>query len=361
MSPQLLLLGSPGWAMVEVRHSSAPVSGSWPGDEAAGVGEPLAAVDAADHDAVGDDRRGGVREALRVVGLGRLPDLLAGAHVDGDDRRVVRREEHLVAVEREAARGPGALERVGRVAVAVLPDEVARGGVDGLDDVAGVGQEHHPVVHERRRLVLTLAHREHPGQLELAHVLARDLVERAVALVVARAAPGQPVVRGRLPQQLVGDRRQRAGAAVAEPRRAGLGRRRPEPHGLQHGRIHPAETPDQLGDLPIGLRTELALPAGRHLGLEVLDQLVVRTRVPRAGEARPRQRRTVGAPFQPHAVALRALRLVRRRTGHVLRGSLHRDPGRHQGHRRNNQHPSAFRRLHDHRSASVPPASVAGQ
>ena len=30
MSPQLPLLGSPGWAMVDVRQSSAPVSGSWP-------------------------------------------------------------------------------------------------------------------------------------------------------------------------------------------------------------------------------------------------------------------------------------------------------------------------------------------
>ena len=30
MSPQLSLFGSPGWAMVDVRQSSSPVSGSCP-------------------------------------------------------------------------------------------------------------------------------------------------------------------------------------------------------------------------------------------------------------------------------------------------------------------------------------------
>ena len=253
--------------MVDVRHSSSPVSGVVAGDEAAGVGEALAAVDAADHDAVGDDRCGGVREALGVVGLGRLPDLLARAHVDGDDRGIVGRQEHLVAVERQAARGPGGLERVGRIAVAVLPDEVARGGVYGVDDVAGVGQEHHPVVHERRGLVLSRAHGQHPGQLEFAHVLARDLVEGTVTLVIARAAPGQPVRRGRLPEQRVGDGRQPAGAAVAKPGRARLGHCGPEPQRRQHRGVQVAEAANELGDLAVGRRPELTRLTGRHLGL----------------------------------------------------------------------------------------------
>ena len=51
-------------------------------DETAFLLEALAAVDAADDDAIGDHRAGRVRVALREIGLGRAPDLAAGARVD---------------------------------------------------------------------------------------------------------------------------------------------------------------------------------------------------------------------------------------------------------------------------------------
>ena len=53
------------------------------------------------------------------------------------------------------------------------------------------------------------------------------------------------------------------------PGRAGLRRRRPEADRRQHRRVPVAGTPNQRGDLPIGFRAELSLPAGRHLGFSI--------------------------------------------------------------------------------------------
>ena len=125
-----------------------------PGDEAAVISEQLAAVDAAHDDAVGDDRRTGLREPLRVVDFGRPPHLLAGTGVERHDRRVVGREEHLVLVEREAAGRPGRCQRRGRKLVAILPDQVARGSVDRLHHVSRVGIPGHGLrVVEREAMV----------------------------------------------------------------------------------------------------------------------------------------------------------------------------------------------------------------
>ena len=53
------------------------------------------------------------------------------------------------------------------------------------------------------------------------------------------------------------------------PGRAGLRRRRPEADRRQHRRVPVAGTPNQRGDLPMGFRAELSLPAGRHLGFSI--------------------------------------------------------------------------------------------
>ena len=100
--------------------------------------------------------------------------------------------------------------------VPVLPEQLAGGRVEGLDDVAGARQEHHAVVDERRGLVGALGHRQRPGQAQAGHVVGPDPVQRRVALVVAGAPPGQPVLRRRIPEQLVGDRGQAGDLAVDE-------------------------------------------------------------------------------------------------------------------------------------------------
>ena len=53
------------------------------------------------------------------------------------------------------------------------------------------------------------------------------------------------------------------------PGRTGLGRRRPEPGRRQHRRVYLAGTPNQRGDLSIGFRAKLSLPAGRHLRFSI--------------------------------------------------------------------------------------------
>jgi hypothetical protein len=115
---------------------------------------------------------------------------------------------------------------------------------------------------------------------------------------------------------------------------------------------------DQRGDLPVGIRAELAFAAGRHFRLEVLDQFGHGALAPHAVESRSGQRRPVGAAFEPRTVTFRALRLVGGRAGPLLRGLLLR-PGmlrqpdsRREGQRGDHPHPRAFNCDLDHCCAS---------
>ena len=75
--------------MVEVRQELLAGVRIVTGDEAAFVLEALAAVDAADDDAVRDARPARLGEALPVIGPRGPPDRLARPRVEGDDGRVV--------------------------------------------------------------------------------------------------------------------------------------------------------------------------------------------------------------------------------------------------------------------------------
>ena len=79
----------------------------------------------------------------------------------------------------------------------VVPEEVAGGGVEGLH-AAPAGHEHDAAAHEGRDLVGARLHRPGPDELEVAHIVPVDLVQRAVALAVQGPAPVDPVavVRG---------------------------------------------------------------------------------------------------------------------------------------------------------------------
>ena len=333
MSPQVPLLTSPGWAMVEVRQSSSPVSGIVAGDEAAFVLEALAAVDAADDDAVRDARPARLGEALPVIGPRGLPDRLARPRVEGDDCRVVGGQVDLVPVEGDAAGRAPALRVLG-ILVPVLPEQLAGGRVEGLDDVAGARQEHHAVVDERRGLVGALGHRQRPGQTQAGHVVGPDPVQRRVALVVSGAPPGQPVLRRRIPEQLVGDRGEAGDFAVderAEGRHgvhvAGLIRRRrvrrirrgggapcrsgaglaDDGHGVRGERLRSRRMAvhlQQVGDdAQVGSARERSAEPRRHLGPHVLVQRRRGLRSPVAQKARTGQIRPVHRAPQRRSVA----------------------------------------------------------
>ena len=80
--------------------------------------------------------------------------------------------------------------------------------IERLQDVHRVHEIHDPVVHERHRLIrAAFLHRPHPRELQILHVGARDLVERAVAPALIVAAHHQPVAGIRIAQHRVGDRR----------------------------------------------------------------------------------------------------------------------------------------------------------
>ena len=187
-------------------------------DDVAGVvAEALAAAETCHDRPVGDHRT--AREAVAVV-VGRdvgVPAHLAGARVEADDVRIDGVQDDEVLVDRQAAQLRGRPQPLVHVP-AVLPEEVARRAVESMHHVAGVGDVHHAVVDDRRRLRHARLEPPRPRQPQLADVVAVDLVERAVAPAVQRAPPAQPVGRVGVLEDRVGDGRERL---VLRPRRTG--------------------------------------------------------------------------------------------------------------------------------------------
>ena len=105
-----------------------------------------------------------------------------------------------MAMLRFAGRGPARWGTPGGT-----PEQVAAGGVERVHDVAGAGEEHHALVHDRGGLLRARLHRPRPGQLELPDVVAVDLIQRAVPPSVAGPPPVQPALGRRIGQQRVGD------------------------------------------------------------------------------------------------------------------------------------------------------------
>ena len=116
-------------------------------------------------------------------------------------------QDDKVLVDGEAAHLRGGPARLLHLAP-VLPDEVAAAGVQGLHDVAGVGEVEDAVVHERGRLRDAGLHAPRPREPQFADVAAVDLVEGAVAPPVEGAPPAQPVGGVGVLEHRVGDRRQ---------------------------------------------------------------------------------------------------------------------------------------------------------
>ena len=367
--------------MVDVRHSSSPVSGSCPVTKQVCSFVALAAVDAGNEDAVGDDRAGVPAEAQRVVGLHRLPRFLSGPRVERYEVGVGGGEKQLVAVERQRAGGAG--PRVLRQPVAVHPDHVAGRRVERLDDVPRTGEEHHPLVHQRRRLVVALADRDRPGEVQLADVVARYLIERAVTVAVARAAPAQPVARRRVREQrvrhraqivrhhLVDEPRRPAAGPLARPRRApglldvrGIADRHPRIG--QQGTVarHRAVRLEHVcHQAHVGSIAERAGLPRRHLVAQIGEQLVGGPPRPAVQEVHADEGRRVDHALQARAVTLFALHPIDRPAvgrlvpgeGPVRRRALRRRDTRRDARSASHDHDDSGRQRPDHRSREIPP------
>src|SRR6267143_1809771 len=171
----------------------------------------FAARDAAVHETVVVERRAGDGVAVLPLLDRRLPGHLAGLHVERDDVRV-----ELTEVEQPLAHGESTVDPPAAYggdllvdAGPVLPEDLARLGVQREDIVVARDHVHDPVLDEGRGLERVLAadagalQARHPGALELLDVAGVDLGQRRVALVGEVAAVGDPVLAHRAPEQLV--------------------------------------------------------------------------------------------------------------------------------------------------------------
>ena len=203
----------------------------------------------------------------------------------------------------------------------------------------GAGEEHHAVVHDRRGLVVAGPDRDGPRELQVADVVARDLVEGTVAVAVAGAPPAQPVAGRGVGEEGVGHRGQLVRhRLVDEPRHppprplAGLG------GALRLGDVRGVANHHRLADgqgalagqgavrlehvgheVDVGLVAERALGPRGHGVAQVLEQLVGGLPRPGVQELDAGQRRRDHA-LEADAVALAALDAVGRPAARGLVG-----------------------------------------
>ena len=134
-----------------------------------------------------------------------LPALLAGAGVQAHHVAVGRGVKNHVLINGQRLGARGA-RGGGRNLALVLPDEIAIGGVQRLDDGARFHQIHHAVMDDRNGFAGAGAQAARPRHAQLADVGAGHLLERAEALRVVSAAVHQPVVRAGMQEHVLGHR-----------------------------------------------------------------------------------------------------------------------------------------------------------
>ena len=234
--------------------------------------------------------------------------------------------------------------------IPVLPDDIAGCGVEGLQNACALPEIHDPVANERRQRAAAVGQRERPRQPQCADVCGRDLRERAVPVRVARPPPVQPVLRRRVLQDCLCDRREARNGTI------GIGQRRDPRFGRSQFRREAGDgdlrrngrrgsralalTNRQRGigsqrdsargmsvrleyvrhDGEIVVIAECAAAARRHLATGVGEELARRAPAPRGHERVSRQRLAHRRAVERGAVAERAVLLVRRLSRGGLRG-----------------------------------------
>ena len=151
----------------------------------------------------GNRSAGGGVLVLGAIADGGIPDDLAIAGVEGDQVRFVAGHENVIAVDRDAAHRRRA--RVG--SVAILPNELAGLGVQGLQHLSGVVHIEHAVVDDGRGIVaqgVSILHGPTPHLPQVVHVLRGDLIQRAEGAGLVIAPDHQPIGRIRIAQHGIG-------------------------------------------------------------------------------------------------------------------------------------------------------------
>ena len=205
---QLSPPGVPGCAMVWTRHATRPVSASRP-TISGPPGLAPTPVPTVPIITLPFATSGPPPICSRTFGSPMVCShtSAAGLRVERDHVHVRRAHVEPVAVQREAAL-EAAGDALGQAAV-VLPQQVAGAGVERLHAVVRALHEHHAVVHQRRRLGGSGRQRPAPRDAQPRDVARRDLRERAEALRVVAAPPGEPVLRRGLDELGIGDGRER--------------------------------------------------------------------------------------------------------------------------------------------------------
>ncbi len=169
----------------------------------------VAARVADEHLAVGDQRRVRVAFAGLVVAGPHFPELRSRARVERDEKAVGRRKIDDVAVHTHAAMARIRFRRcdVLRIGAHVLPDELARDGIEREHAAAALGDVYEPVRDDRRRdPAAVVAHRVRPDGAQPLDRAAVDLAQRAIGLDVVSAPIAEPIAGLGCAQALGGDR-----------------------------------------------------------------------------------------------------------------------------------------------------------
>ncbi len=272
------------------------------------------------------------------IGERRVPKDVARARAERDHVRIARRKKYLVLRDRDTANAaiPGGL--IGTHAR--FPDEIAGFRIDRLHDVAGAREIHHAVVDDGRCLIRTrVVHRPDPRELQVLHVVARDLIERAVAPPVVIPAEDEPVARRRILQHLRrhrdvvlhfasdGDPAHASGAAAtlsasgagakrhrgwtaSAARRSSIHRHRRFDREVLRSRTASHPLDDVCQNIQRHLFAERSGRLRRHGFHDVAEELVDRPPAPRAAEVGAGERRRVTRSRQIGAMAPGAADLI---------------------------------------------------
>ncbi len=160
------------------------------------------------------DRAGGAGETdddsaveypRRAVDLGRilgpdrhgLPDEFSGPGVERDQATVLRTGVDLAVPPGDPAHPPANPQvepgLLGGARI-VLPQLLARHGIDGVDNAEPGGEIEHAINGERLGDGIARRQVHRPGQTERGHVALVDLAKRAVVLLAIGSAVARPVV-----------------------------------------------------------------------------------------------------------------------------------------------------------------------
>ena len=128
------------------------------GNEAAILCKQLTAVNTTHDDTIGHNGPRAVGISLAIVGFLSAPAFFSGCRIDGYNGRVIGRQKEAVLPQCDIAGGPAKHPGGRGELVLIFPDQFTGCGLDRLNLIVSMGQEHDLVPHQRGGLVAALVH-----------------------------------------------------------------------------------------------------------------------------------------------------------------------------------------------------------